>query len=298
MTSEKVHITVCICTFKRPDLLERLLDVLDRQQDTEGFRYSVVVADNDRGKSAEEVVSRCALRACVPITYCVEPQQNIALARNRALSQATGDFVALIDDDEYPSPHWLCHLLATCNATGADGVLGPVLPSFQQSPPRWAIKGRFFERPTHETGHIIKVSDMRSGNVLLPREILQGSEAPFRAEFGTGGEDTDFFLRMVQAGCVFVWCNEAAVYEEVPPSRCKRRYLLERSLRSGNSFFKIRAGRRRRLAKSMIALPLYGLALPFLFIAGEHHFMKCLIKLCNHAGMILALFGVSLKGER
>ena len=36
------------------------------------------------------------------VKYCVEPRQNIALARNKALQNAEGDLIAFIDDDEFP----------------------------------------------------------------------------------------------------------------------------------------------------------------------------------------------------
>ena len=41
------HVTVCVCTYKRPALLARLLDALARQATRGTFTYSLVVADND-----------------------------------------------------------------------------------------------------------------------------------------------------------------------------------------------------------------------------------------------------------
>src|SRR5580700_7943958 len=102
MTNESKHIAICICTYKRPVLLKRLLDDLGGQ-DTGGlFTYSIVVVDNDHLRSAEPVVSVFAAASAIPIRYCEEPRQNIALARNKAVENATGDFVAFIDDDEFP----------------------------------------------------------------------------------------------------------------------------------------------------------------------------------------------------
>jgi hypothetical protein len=133
---------------------------------------------------------------------------------------------------------------------------------------------------------------MRTSNVIFRRKILDGAQAPFRAEFGTGGEDADFFLRMIKNGCIFVWCNEAVVYEAVPPTRCTRGYLLRRALHRGNNSFKLREGHVRSIVKSFVAVPVYGLALPFLFIAGDHYFMKYMIKFCDHAGKLMALLRI------
>lgn len=289
MTTEERHISVCICTFKRPELLKRLLNELEHQE-TEGlFSYSVVVADNDCEESAKQVVLEISARSSIRVTYCVEPQQNIALARNKALANARGDFIAFIDDDEYPSPNWLCALFKTCRATGADGVLGPVMPYFEHEPPQWAIRGRFFERPTHETGYRVGLSEARTGNVMFRSTILDGMAELFRAEFGTGGEDVDLFARLMDKGGVFVWCSEAPVYEAVPPARCTRAFLLRREMLRGSLSFKRRNGRMRNLVKSFVALPVYALSLPFLIVTNDLYFMKYMIKFCYHSGRLLAL---------
>jgi succinoglycan biosynthesis protein ExoM len=286
------HITVCVCTFKRPLLLKKLLEELSRQQTEQLFTFSVVVSDNDYAQSARKVIDAFAASSEFTVSYCVEPEQNIALARNRALGSAHGDFIAFIDDDEYPSPTWLRDLLLACNGYGADGVLGPVFPYFEAEPPRWVTKGRFFERPTHATGFRIDYGDMRTSNVLFRRKIIEGVEGPFRAEFGTGGEDADFFRRMMAKGCLFVWCNESPVYEMVPQARYQRSYLLRRALHRGNNSFKFQEQRGRRVAKALVALPVYGFALPFLLLLGQHHFMKYLVKLCDHTGLLLAFMRI------
>ena len=298
MTTEVSHISVCICTFKRTNLLKRLLDEIERQI-TEGlFSYSVVVADNDRRQSAKQVVSKWTATSSIPIIYCVEPEQNIALARNKALENAKGDFIAFIDDDEIPERDWLYNLFKTCNAYGVDGVLGPVSPYFDHKPPQWVIKGKFFERPAHDTGYKMDWPETRTGNLLFRREILNGMNYFFRSEFGTGSEDVDFFRRMMKKGRIFAWCNNAVVYELVPPARCQRSYQIRLALLRGGNSLKHREALARNILKSLVAVPVYGLALPFLFVAGGHHFMKYLIKFFDHAGKLLALLGVNPVNER
>lgn len=290
--------TVCVCTFRRPQLLRKLLEELARQETGGLFSFSAVVSDNDADQSARAVVEECAARLGYPVVYASEPRQNIALARNMALSKASGDYIAFIDDDEYPATNWLRSLLETCDASGAAGVLGPVRPYFETEPPRWALRGRFFDRPTHATGFHIRLSDARTGNVLFQRALIAADAEVFRAEFGTGGEDVDFFRRKMAEGAVFVWCDEAAVFEIVPRSRSTRGYLLRRALLRGRNSLRQGSGRAAKVIKSLLATPLYLLALPFLYLAGEHHGLKYLIKLCDHVGRLLALAGLNPVRER
>ena len=294
----KNHISVCICTFRRAALLQKLLERL-RDQRTDGqFTYSAVVADNDAGRSAEKVVADFSPSAPFSITYCVEPQQNIALVRNKALQQSDSDYIAFIDDDEFPGDDWLFNLFHTQISLGVDGVLGPVKPYFETEPPAWAKRGRFFERPTHPTGFKMSWSEARTGNVLFSRSILEGVDGPFRSVFDTAGEDVDFFRRMMEKGCRFVWCDEASVYELVPASRCTRTYLLRRALLRGSNFSKHPTHRVSNGVKSLIAVPVYALSLPFLLLFGQHVFLRYLIKFLDHFSRLMAYLGFRLVTER
>jgi len=298
MSTETKTICVCICTYKRPHLLKRLLEVLGDQETTGLFSYSIVVVDNDHLRSAQHVVSDFAAASPVPVSYWSEPRQNIALARNKAVENAEADFIAFIDDDEFPTKRWLANLFEACRKYQADGVLGPVVPEFESRPPQWVVKGGFFERPNYETGHRLAWKQTRTGNVLFRRQILDGNDIWFKAEFDTGGEDVDFFRRMTEQGRSFVWCREAVVYEVVPSSRCKRSYLLKRALLRGSNFPKHPKHRWVNIAKSLVALPLYTLILPVLAILGQHLFVKYMVKLCDHASRLLAFLGVSLATQR
>jgi succinoglycan biosynthesis protein ExoM len=291
MTTQTNHISVCVCTYKRPQLLKRLFEKLVTQETNGMFTYSIVVADNDHLRSAEAVVSDFAAASSIPIKYCVEPKQSITLARNKTLENAVGDFVAFIDDDEFPSKCWLLALFEACNKYCVDGVLGPVKSYFDEKPPTWVVKCGLYERPTHPTGFVIDWREGRTGNVLLRRRIFATGEPPFRPEFHRGG-DTDFFRRMVEKGHTFIWCNEAEVYEVVPPIRWRRTYLLKKALLRGAITLKSPTFGARDVAKSVLAVPAYAVALPFALILGQHRLMDLLVRLCDHLGKLLALVGI------
>ncbi len=291
------HISVCVCTYKRSELLRLLLHNLEHQQTGGLFTYSIVIADNDLSQSAEKVVLDFRNASPLEVGYVVEPEQNIALARNKALANSRGDFVAFIDDDELPVSDWLLKLFQTCQVHKVDGVLGPVLPQFETHPPAWVTRGRFYERPTHATGFTIDWQEGRTGNLLLRRAILDGIEPVFQPEFGGGGEDRNFFKRMIDAGRVFVWRNEAKAYERVPALRWKRSFMIRRALLRG----KMALNHQRSLgdvSKSFLAMAGYSVALPILFLLGHHLFMKYLIKTCDHAGKLLAFAGLDPVREK
>jgi len=286
------HICVCICTYKRPDFLRRLLEALSVQVTDGLFSYSIVVTDNDSLRSAESLVTELAARLPIPIKYCVEARQNIALARNTAIENATGDFIAFIDDDEFTTPHWLATLYKACHQFNADGALGPVKPYFDDRAPEWIIKSRLYDRPSYPTGLVIDGSKGRTGNTFLKREIFAAGERWFRPEFRTG-EDQDFFTRMIEKGYVFIWCDEAVAFEVVPPIRWSRSFLLKRALLRGTVALAQPNAKALDISKSVLAVPLYGLALPVTLILGQHRFMPCLVKLCDHLGKLLAIFGIN-----
>jgi hypothetical protein len=91
------------------------------------------------------------------------------------------------------------------------------------------------------------------------------------------------FRRLSERGHVAVWCDEAPVHEIVPPSRATRSYMLRRGLLRGSN------GSRHSGYLAM---------LPFLQLAGHHHFMRYLISWCDHAGRVLGLLGIHPIKER
>jgi glycosyltransferase involved in cell wall biosynthesis len=286
------NISVCIATYQRPQWLEKLLAGIAEQRVEGQFNFSVIVADNDSNESGREVVTRMSASYPVPLVYCIEPRRSIAHVRNMTLEKSNSEFIAFIDDDEFPEKDWLLNLFGALKKYDCAGILGPVRPYYPDGTPGWVRKAGFFERPEFETGYQLSWQGCRTGNVLFKREITAGLPTVFSAEFGMGGSDVDFFRRMTALGHRFLWCNEAVVHEIVPPSRWRRKVLMKRALLRGRNSFRHPEGRWPGLAKAMVAIPLYTLGLPFLLLFGQHLFMRYLIKLCDHVGRALAVVGI------
>ena len=222
-----IDVSICICTFRRPAGLLRLLRSLARL-DPASPRHEIIVVDNDAGRSGEAAV-RQARTEGLAVQYLVEPVRGIARARNRSVEPARGEFVAFIDDDEEADPLWLAQLHAEVARHGADGGVGPVLPRFHDRAPRWLVEGGFFDRPRPPTGTVLTLRGMRTGNALVRRRYLTALRGPFDERYAfSGGEDTDLFVRLCALGCRIIAVDTAIVHEHLAPNRTTVSWLLRR----------------------------------------------------------------------
>jgi succinoglycan biosynthesis protein ExoM len=280
-------VDVCIATYRRPAQLAQLLAALARQGGP-AIALRVIVIDNDAGGSARPAVEQARAAGGPPLLYHIEPEQNIALARNRGLALCRADYIALIDDDELPSPQWLRALLDCAHVWRADVVFGPVHSVLPPDAPAWAHA--CYRKPDRRTGATVRHGG--AGNVLLRRDVLAQSYW-FDPAFGlTGGEDTDWFFRLHLQGKRLIWCAEAEASEPVPPARLQPRWARLRAFRGGQTYYRVFVRRYRPgaavfwfAAKS--AQLLGGLALaPLLRLTSYPAFMALTLRLAGAAGQL------------
>lgn len=297
----KPHVSICIPTYRRTAALQRLLSGVRQLSffKVPAPDVSIVVVDNDVSESAKETCQ--SARLPWRLKYVVEPHRGIAQARNRAIREsAEADFVAFIDDDEVPVAGWLDELLWTRAQSGADVICGPVLPTFEAGVPEWVKSGGFFDRETYHSDS--SPDGCRSGNVLIHRSVFNTVET-FDERFGlTGGEDTQFFLRVRQAGYAIFPSHEAVVYESVSTTRGNLRWILRRAYQSGNSWALCESsldGRATtRLSRTVKACGwiVFGTATAWVSpLFGMAVFAKSLGNLCLGAGMLMAMAGQSFQ---
>lgn len=240
-----LRVTIAICTFRRPALLERTLAGIASQVFADGRRprLDVVVVDNEGDPRVPDLVEAFAAASNLPSRCVVEPRRGISQARNAALDLIgeDSDFVAFIDDDEVPSPCWLQALLETQARTGAAVVCGPVAPAFAGAPPRWIEEGGFFRQPRRPVGVRVEaeegapVEEASTNNALVRMTEVRQGRVRFDHGFGlSGGEDVLFFRALAARGAVIAWSPKAAVSEHVPVERARFAYLAREYFRCGN----------------------------------------------------------------
>jgi succinoglycan biosynthesis protein ExoM len=298
------HITVCVCTYRRNAMLLKLLRNLALQNMPAGLSYSVVVVDNDAAGSARAEVARFRQDAAIEVAYDIEPERTIPAARNHALRLAKGNFVGIVDDDEFPPPNWLVTLYEAVRTFEVDGALGPVIPFFEQSPPEWLRKSGLYDWPHIPTGTLLNWQQTRTSNVLLKRDVFNRHGILFDESFRTGGSDKAFFRQAMGLGFRFVAVAEAPVYEIIPPERWTKAYFVRRALVNGFNSQKYVAGdphRFRLIAatiKSSAAAIIYAISAPVCALLGQHVLMNCLERGAYHLSRAAAAFGFELRKKR
>ncbi len=232
-----MRVAICITTLNRPEGLRRTLTELnrltfrDREPDIE-----LVVVDNDVSESSKPVCEEMRSILRWPLAYAVEPNKGIPFARNTAVKTAgiRAEWVALIDDDEVPEPHWLDELVRVQAATSADVVAAPVFPRFAEGAPDWIVRGGFFNPRRHQTGEVLVYA--YGGNVMFRTAICHEAGIWFAERYGLMGcDDSEFFPRAHRAGYKIVWADDATVHEFIPAARANFKWLIQRMYRVGNS---------------------------------------------------------------
>ena len=230
-------VTLCICTCQRPAGLARLLDAV-ADLDWEG-RLDVVVVDND---AAGEGIALCRQRANGyrwRLTFGLEHRRGISFARNRAVTMALAqapDFIAMLDDDEWPDRKWLKNLTSAQAKTDADAIGAPVLPVFDREPDDWTLHGRDCYGADLGLADGSRCMLYACGN-FMARRVCFERLAPdcFDPAFAfSGGEDYVFFRRLHELGFRLHWSTQAIVYEQVPTTRLGRDWVHRHMKLKGN----------------------------------------------------------------
>ncbi|WP_311029728.1 glycosyltransferase [Mesorhizobium koreense] len=295
MRGAGVRIDISVCTYRRPGL-EDTLRSIGALNVPDGAVVRIVVADNDAVPSARDLVYRLASLLPFNISYLHCPASNISLARNACLDAATGDLLAFVDDDEMVSPDWLIELLRSAAETGADAVLGPVRAVYGDDAPRWMKRGDF-----HSTLPVWVRGEIRTGytcNVLLHRSSPKLAGRRFNLALGrSGGEDTEYFARLHEAGGTVAFAPEAIVYEPVPVDRARFAWLAKRRFRMGQTHGRLLARNRSGAAMAREigfagAKTAYCLAAMALTVLSAEKRNRSLLRGIMHAGVVSGLLGV------
>lgn len=229
--------SVVIATRNRQALLGSTLKALAAQAWPAGA-VEVIVADNGSTDCTRAVVADAAAQfGGASLRYLFVPEPGKSAAVNRALALASGDLIAFTDDDVCPDRTWLARMATAFDETGADFVAGRVHPVWESAPPPWLSPAVYGVIAVPDNGPVRKPIDGPGADVVpiganmaVRRSVIErigGLRTDLGKLEGTlrTGEDHEFFLRMLGAGCRGVYEPSAEVHHRVGRERLERSYF-------------------------------------------------------------------------
>ncbi|MGF1676281.1 MAG: glycosyltransferase, partial [Rivularia sp. (in: cyanobacteria)] len=107
--TECINFTVAIPTYNGASRLPEVLERLQNQLHTENISWEIIVVDNNSTDNTADIVKNYQQNWQYPFSlkYSFEPRQGAAYARERGVSEAKGEFIGFLDDDNYPLSNWV-----------------------------------------------------------------------------------------------------------------------------------------------------------------------------------------------
>lgn len=290
-------IAICIATRGRPTMLGGLLLSLTELRCPQSSSVDIVIIENEAAGEALRVVE--SMRSALPfrVHFDVEPEPNIARARNRAVAKALeigATHLAFVDDDERVCVDWLEQLLARQVSSGASAVAGPIKGLAAEDCPRWPLYRRFFSTPPYRRKQLKTAGTC---NLLVTAAVFH-SLPWFDGRMGlSGGSDSLFTTRLHRTGGRIAWAPDAVVTEIVPSSRVNARWILARAFRVGETAVRceryLEAELRRLKGRLILSTAHLGWGLmtfPLALVGGRTAALSSLWHVAYAAGVFSGLF--------
>ena len=230
--------TVVVCTRNRAATLECLLKSMCEQAVPMGVSWELLVVDNgstDRtGETAAAFVGR------LPLRVVAEHKPGLSDARNRAVSEARGEYLLWIDDDAIPEPGWIAAYLAAFVAWPEAALFGgPIAVAFDAPLPDW------FRRVLPVIGGVYGQRDLGSEPIALRASVtglpfgtnyatrmVEQRRFPYDTTLGRhpqhptrGAEETEVLMSMLECGLDGRWVPTASVTHWKKHSRATTAFI-------------------------------------------------------------------------
>jgi glycosyltransferase involved in cell wall biosynthesis len=220
------RVSVIVCTRDREDSLRTALTSVLASDWPD---LELVVVDNaPRTSATRDVVAGLADPR---VRYVLEPRPGLSVARNRGVAEATGDILAFTDDDVIADPNWVKAIASGFARSASVGCVTGLVPAAELETPAQAYFDAKVQWAASCAPALYDLHEHRGAHFLYPYSAgIFGTGANFAltraaaAAVGTfdealgagapaaGGEDLDYFLRVVLAGYALAYEPAAIVW--------------------------------------------------------------------------------------
>jgi GT2 family glycosyltransferase len=183
------RISVVVCTYNGARTLRETCTALAALDYPDA---EVIVVDDGSTDDSAAIATECGFRVIST------ENQGLSAARNVGMHAATGEFVAYVDDDTMPDPHWLTYLAAAFQSHDWVAVGGPNLPVSGDGPAADAVAAAP-GNPSHVLYDDRSAEHIPGCNSAFRRDALMAIGG-FDPRFRAAGDDVDVCWRLQTRG--------------------------------------------------------------------------------------------------
>jgi GT2 family glycosyltransferase len=214
-TSNRVDVTIVVCTRDRPKKLARCLASINLAAGhAVDVAVQLIVVDNSANRSAYTTVLEWARSSTFTVLLMNEPRGGLSRARNGAMRFVSGEIVAFTDDDCCLAHDFLPAVVRAHRRSDGPALIGGKVKLGEATDLLFTVRGgdeeERFTRGKVPGGFILGC------NMTMPRELYDRI-GPFDEKLGAGSplrsaEDTDYTIRAERAGIPVFYTPECVVY--------------------------------------------------------------------------------------
>lgn len=247
---DKALISLVITTYNRAILLDKALESVAQSQIDDPARVEVIVVDNNSTDHTRQTVDKTGTNGFpFSLRYVLEQRQGLSYARNRGADEATGTYVAYMDDDQLIEKHYLSRIESTFRDTQAACVGGPVsyynlgkLPNWL--PPLLEIVG---QTNYGDERRILgpEIGALQGGNMVFDRQELIDI-GKFNVGLGRsgssllGGEEEELQDRLRAANKKVAYDPGLIQYHHLDPARLTKRFWRRHQFDRGRTAWRLK----------------------------------------------------------
>ena len=248
--SRMPKLSLIIATFNRAQQLTVTLQSLVGQTAPIGTWECIVVDNNSTDNTAEIFSQFAAQHPSLDIRMVRETRQGLSHARNRGIAESKGDYIAIIDDDEYVNPDFIQAYIHFFDSNADCPVAGGRVIAEYPSGVRPKQVSHYIEQalanPMHYGDAVRPFPAGKipaGGNMAFRRETLLRYDG-FNISLGrtgkqlTGGEESDLFERMKADGIEFFYVPNAIIRHVIPPAKLTIEYIRRLAFGTGISQYR------------------------------------------------------------
>ena len=255
--------TVALCTHNHADRLERTLADLAALKPPQS-PWEFLIIDNGCTDGTTDLLSSYGWPAGWQVRVVREEKLGLSNARNRGIAEANGEYVIFMDDDETADPDWLCAYERLIGEHQPDAFGGRIRVLFEDIRPVWLtdeLLGFLGElNRFEEIAQLTEPGTSFFGGNFGVRKSVCAAIGGFDTMLGrkgtdnTGGEEVEFYRRLLNAGFSVWWTPEAVIHHRIQAAKLERSYFLDLHYRMG----RMEAIRKRGMGSRLPPAYLYG----------------------------------------